>query len=130
MYIPRSKSLLLATLLFCWTAIAAVGQVNSGAITGSVQDSSGKVLIGAKVVVEPSDRQAVTDDNGQFRISNLAAGRYTLSASYVGFASYTAPLDVVAGQTANVTAVFFGELAVCHHVSQCSFGSNESDSSL
>src|ERR1700720_1158676 len=75
-------------------------QTGTGSITGTVQDAAGSVFVSAKVVLQPLGRQVATDDQGQFRYSNLPAGDYTLTASYVGFASYTSPVKVVAGQTA------------------------------
>jgi TonB-dependent receptor len=79
-------------------------QNSSGIITGSVVDPAGSILIGAKVEIEPSGRQAVTNDQGQFRISGVAAGQYTLTASYVGFSASTNSVTVTAGQTTNLVA--------------------------
>ncbi len=79
-------------------------QAGSGAITGTIVDSAGGSLIGAKVVVQPTGREVASDNQGEFRISGLPAGQYTLTASYVGFNVYTAPVTVAAGQTATVNA--------------------------
>src|ERR1700692_3534542 len=80
-------------VMFLLTAIASVSQLpaqsGSGAITGTVQDANGSILVSAKVTVEPSGRQAASNDQGQFRITNLPAGDYTLTTSYVGFAVST-----------------------------------------
>jgi len=97
---------LLATVIVSSMSLVPISaaQTNNGTITGSVQDSSGSVLISAKVVVQPSARQATTDNQGQFRISNLPAGEYTLTASYVGFTPYTTTVRVEAGATENVSA--------------------------
>ena len=76
----------------------------SGTVAGIVRDSAGLVLVSARVEVQPLGRQAVTDNQGEFRIPNLPAGAYTLTASYVGFSAYTANVTVEAGGTANVTA--------------------------
>ena len=62
-----------------------LAQVGTGTITGTIQDSAGSVFVSAKVALEPSERQVATDDQGEFRIANLPAGEYTLTASYVGF---------------------------------------------
>lgn len=78
-------------------------QTVTGTITGTIQDCSASVLISAKVVVEPSGRQAATNNQGQFRIANLPAGEYTLTASYLGFTPYTTTVKVDSGGTANVT---------------------------
>lgn len=79
-------------------------QNGSGSITGTVVDTAGGSLVGAKVVVQPTGREVASDDQGQFRISDLSAGQYTLTASYVGFHSYTGTVMVMAGQTANENA--------------------------
>ena len=81
------------------------GQTGSGTIVGTVQDSGGAALIGGKVVVQPTGRAVATDNQGEFRIANLPAGQYTLTASYVGFEALTNTVTVSAGQTAtaNVT---------------------------
>jgi TonB-dependent receptor len=104
MCIHKLMRLWICPVLIVTAGIAATGQTNSGVITGSVQDSTGKVFVGAKVVIEPSDRQAATDDQGQFRIANVPPGQYTLTATYVGFKPYTETVKVAAGQTASVTA--------------------------
>ncbi|HEX3437938.1 MAG TPA: TonB-dependent receptor [Pseudacidobacterium sp.] len=98
---------LFVVLLFSTTLFLSrlPAQTGSGAIAGTVQDSVGSVFVSAKVEIEPSGRQAATDNQGQFRISNIPAGTYTLTTSYVGFNSYATTVNVVAGQTANVTAV-------------------------
>jgi hypothetical protein len=61
-------------VLFClWVALPVSGQNAPGAIAGSVQDSAGAMLVSAKVTIQPSGRQAATDNEGQFRITNLPA---------------------------------------------------------
>jgi len=97
---------ILAGLLLSWTIFppAATAQMGNGAVAGTVQDSSGSILVSAKVTLEPSHRQAVSDNHGEFRISNLPAGEYKLTASYVGFAPFSETVKIDAGETANVNA--------------------------
>ena len=59
-------------------------------VTGIVQDSSGAVLPGATVEVSSPVliervRSAVTDSTGRYRLTNLPAGSYTLTAALTGF---------------------------------------------
>ncbi len=93
-----------ATLLCMFWAIALPAQTTTGTIAGVVQDSAGGILVSAKVVVDPLQRQAAADDEGNFRISNVPPGAYTVTASYVGFAPYTTTVNVTAGQVAEVKA--------------------------
>ena len=104
MCIQKLMRFWICSVLIISAGIVATGQTSSGVIAGSVQDSTGKVFVGAKVVIEPSDRQAATDDQGQFRIPNVPSGQYKLTATYVGFQPYTETVNVTAGQTASVTA--------------------------
>jgi TonB-dependent receptor len=101
----RLRCLLAAIIVSSMTMVSTIAaQTGNGTITGTVQDPSGSILISAKVIVEPSARQAATDNQGQFRISNLPAGEYTLTASYVGFTPYKTTVKVEAGGTINVSA--------------------------
>ncbi len=85
-------------------SLRLLAQTGTGVITGTVQDSAESALVGARVVVQPSGREVATDNQGQFRISGLAAGQYTLTVSYVGFNPYTGSVTVASGQTAAITA--------------------------
>src|ERR1700687_3996821 len=100
------QSLLIAALglLTVWTG-AVKAQGGRGVLTGTVKDSGGSVLSSAQVVVQPLNRSAVTNDQGQFRISDLPAGEYELSVTYVGFAAFSQKVQVVAGQTVTVDPV-------------------------
>ena len=61
-----------------------------GKIKGKITDlQSGEQLIGANVVVVGTSFGAATDVNGDYVISNLDAGTYTLKASYIGYKSVT-----------------------------------------
>ena len=72
-------SSVLAVILF--TAPAAYAQAS---ITGVVRDTSGAVLPGVSVeassdVLIEKVRSAVTDDTGQYRITELRPGTYTVT---------------------------------------------------
>jgi TonB-dependent receptor len=81
---------------------SALAQV--GGIAGTVKDSSGAVLPGARVQVEQGP-SAVSDAQGQFLIGNVPAGSHKLSVSYVGFAAFDASVAVSAGQVARLDPV-------------------------
>jgi len=85
-------------------AVPAAAQNGRGVIAGTVVDSGKNVLIGAVIQVSPSGQRAVSADQGNFRIPDVPAGPATLTVSYVGFADFTANVNVEAGQTANVSA--------------------------
>jgi TonB-dependent receptor len=89
--------LVFACLLACFTSARA--QNRRGAIAGTVKDSSGAVLPGALVEIQPTGKRAVTDAQGQFRISDVADGDYTLKVTYVGFTPTSEEVDVAGDQT-------------------------------
>jgi outer membrane receptor protein involved in Fe transport len=83
-------------------------QQNRGKVSGMVTDSSNAALLGARVEVHqqgPVVASVASDDQGQFTLSNLAPGSYTIVVSYVGFSSFQAPVVVNVNQVARVNAV-------------------------
>src|ERR1700676_5251204 len=86
-----------------WVAPAA-GQSGKGTITGTAKDSAGAPLPSTQIELQPLGRRVVSDDQGQFRITDVPAGEYTLTASYVGLNAFSPTVTVEAGQTVNVDA--------------------------
>jgi hypothetical protein len=81
---------LLLFLLICGVlAVSALGQLDRGAITGSVKDATGAVLPGANVTVENQNTgvktEAITNDIGNYSFPNLPIGRYSLTYAMPGF---------------------------------------------
>src|SRR5215470_9718001 len=94
---------LVVLLILATTCIPA--QERKGAITGRVMDRQHAVLQGARVELQPNRKIAVSDNQGQFTIAEVLPGHYTVTISYVGFAPFSADVDVAAGATASVDAV-------------------------
>jgi TonB-linked SusC/RagA family outer membrane protein len=71
------------------------GFLDQANISGSVTDSTGSLLIGATVTLEgqqssgnkPRSYVTQTDDFGTYKFTNIPAGEYKLTATYVGFLS-------------------------------------------
>lgn len=101
--VSRLVSLLAIAICCFWPAVLAAQQ-QKGTIAGTVTDSSGGVLKGAQISLEPVGTSLVSDVQGQFFINDLNPGSYTVTITYVGFAPFTKSVDVVANQTANVEA--------------------------
>jgi TonB-dependent receptor len=57
------------------------------------------------VEVQPLGKKVASDDQGQFRITDVPVGQYTVTASYVGFANFSTTVNVEAGQAVSVEAV-------------------------
>ena len=105
------RNLGIITLAVCMYVVvphAALGQANAG-IAGQVEDSTGGALPGVTVeVASPAlieqVRIAVTDGSGNYRITALPPGEYSVTFSLAGFSSvrregielsgdFTAPVD-------------------------------------
>jgi hypothetical protein len=76
-------------------------------VSGTVQDSNGKVVAGALVsmaTTEPSgvDRLVFTDSRGVFSFKNLVPGEYSLQVTMPRFAASQEKIRLAAGATATV----------------------------
>ena len=67
---------------------------NRGAITGRVADSSGAILQGARVQLQPSGITLTTNAWGEFTFINIPQGTYTVTISYVGFEPFSQSVTV------------------------------------
>src|SRR5258705_8650522 len=83
-------------------AVSAVfaQDVTKGVIGGTVTDSTGATVPGAKVTVtgQTGERTETSDENGVFRIDNLTPGTYTVKVEQKGFKSSVANVTVNVGR--------------------------------
>jgi Carboxypeptidase regulatory-like domain/TonB dependent receptor/TonB-dependent Receptor Plug Domain len=104
----RSLRPLMAALLvvICGTLLVAQSTTD-GAIGGTVYDTNGAVVPGAKITVHNNgtnaEQNAVTDDSGFYRVTKLQPGSYTVTVNQQGFAPYKAEQVIV--QVGSVTDV-------------------------
>jgi len=99
---PRKIAAFAILLLSIFASSAALGQSGKGIISGAVKDSAGAVLQGAKIELQPQVRPITSDGQGEFTITEVDPGTYSVTISYVGFAPYTGSVTVAAGQTIRV----------------------------
>jgi TonB-dependent receptor len=94
-------------------ASLALGSASAqvGSIAGTVKDSSGAVLPGARIELQQKGPSAVSDAQGQFLISNLQTGSYNVTVSYVGFTDLKTTVNVAPGQVAHLDATLQVETA-------------------
>jgi outer membrane receptor protein involved in Fe transport len=94
-------TLFFVMVLVSLVAGAATGEnpgSSNGSVNGTVKDAAGAVLQGAQIVLQPTATTVATDAQGNFLISDVKPGTYTVTISYVGFASSVATIVVSAGQ--------------------------------
>jgi len=75
----------------------------TGSISGQVLDDTKMPIPGVSILIDGSTRITVTDNNGNYKISDLNSGTYTLTAKYIGFATTKLTANVGAS---NVTLNF------------------------
>jgi hypothetical protein len=66
---------------------------SAGAVTGTVVDASGAAVAGARIALshegQPSSRQALSGDDGQFSFAGVEPGPFELTIAATGFAAQT-----------------------------------------
>ncbi len=96
----RSMKVLLVALF-----LPMIVQAQTGMVAGTVTDSkTGEALAGANVIIEGTTLGAAADVDGNYSISNVAAGTVTVSASVIGYEDGSQTVNVPEGGT--VTASF------------------------
>jgi hypothetical protein len=85
--------LLATTLIVMFFGMTSQAQVLYGTLTGTAIDRSGAVVANATVTVTNQDTGAVrittTGQRGDYRVTNLLPGTYTISLQQTGFAGFT-----------------------------------------
>jgi hypothetical protein len=94
-----SSLFLVLSLIVLALSAASLAQELAATLTGTVTDASGAVVPGATVVVHNNEtgtdvRNMITGSSGGFNITNLPAGRYTVTVNNAGFQTYVAK-DVI-----------------------------------
>jgi TonB-dependent receptor len=92
-------------LCFCLLGTLVFAQSGKGSLRGRVADSADAVLQGAQVELLPSAGTVTTNEQGEFTITNLNPGTYTVMISYVGFEPFTQEVTITAGKNTQLKAV-------------------------
>src|SRR6185295_20028832 len=95
---PRSLAVALQIVLLCGSLSAR--QVR-GTIQGRVADEQKGAIVNADVVVKDAsglERRTKTNSRGEYIVSDLAPGMYTVTVTFFGFATYeTTDVEIKAG---------------------------------
>lgn len=108
----------LLTTAFLWLLSIGIAFGQSGSISGTVTDAqSGNVLPGANVVIKELQRGSPVNSQGKYKISNVPAGSYTLTVSFIGYNKTTKTVKVASGEQSKVNfalqqGVNLGEVVV------------------
>ncbi len=97
---------IIAALALCLLSVAGLAAQQTGTVTGRVTDAeSGAPIAGAGIEVQSAGGRiagtGLSDQQGNFRITNVPAGTYSLVFSHLGYRSARVPdVRIVAGETA------------------------------
>jgi carboxypeptidase family protein len=101
----KRTSVISAFLVFF--AFAVQAQNPRGSLRGTVQDATGARIPSAKIVVRSLDstieRQATSEDRGEFRVDDLNPGSYHVAVNATGFAEAQAEVSVEVSSVREVT---------------------------
>ncbi len=76
-------------------------QSGSGAIEGRVFNAAtGSALVNARVTLEGTTREAITDETGSYRFGNVPPGPAKIAVTYLGMTPQSATVNVPAGGSA------------------------------
>ncbi|HEX3006054.1 MAG TPA: TonB-dependent receptor [Bacteroidales bacterium] len=81
------KALIVCLCLVVTCVIHTSGQ-ETYELTGVVKDTNGNPVPGTIIRLNAPPRVVATDNNGQFSLSSLPKGEYSLHASFVGYIAY------------------------------------------
>ena len=99
---PFGLVALLAALMILVPGMVAAQSTVTGAISGTVTDSSGAVIAGATISLKSSDTGTVlvatSSTTGTYQLTLLKPGSYTLAVSQSGFKQLAQPTEVLLGQ--------------------------------
>lgn len=97
------------TVMVCLVG-AGTAFAQSGTLTGTVtEEDSGEPIIGANIFLEELQRGATTDIQGEFEISNIDYGTYTLRISYIGYDSQEQQI-IIDGPETNIDVSLVSQL--------------------
>ncbi|MEW6736644.1 MAG: TonB-dependent receptor [Acidobacteriota bacterium] len=132
----RIVPLLISTflLLYGYPVFAQSGSTTASA-TGTVRDQQGKTIknavINFKKISTNLEREAISDENGLFNISQLPPGTYDLTASATDFRPETLRLDLTLGTTTVIEVVLkVGEVGEVILVKNTDEGRTESSTNI
>ncbi len=94
-------------LLINLLTLSLLAQNPRGSLRGTVQDASGARIPSAKVVAQmlgsSGQREATSEDRGEFRLDDLLPGNYRITASAAGFAPAQADVTVAVATVRDIT---------------------------
>src|SRR5712691_5281091 len=95
----RQLSIVLALPVLALFFIPKTTAAQGGTIRGRIADSTGVPIAQAVIVLDPGGLRATSRDNGDYVISRVPSGSYTVRVRRLGYVTPAASVTVAEGQT-------------------------------
>src|SRR5215831_4472581 len=118
------KGLLLAALMALLASAVALGQTPTATLSGVVKDASGALVPNVKITAKNAStgatRDAMTDSEGRYSLTNLGPGQYEVRAERAGFktAAQSGVILTVGGAAVLDLTIQIGEVSEIVEVKQ------------
>jgi len=100
------QRILFVFIILAFGAHAALhGQSQKATLSGHVSDASHAVIQSARVVVNPGNLVTTSNELGDFVVTGLAPGSYTVTVTSAGFSEFQKTVALSPGQTTALDAV-------------------------
>jgi TonB-dependent receptor len=101
MRLHRTLSLFGAALLVALTAMEGTAQATPGdaVLTGQVLGQDRQPLVGAVITLESTNRRALSNEAGYYRVTGVPAGSVEITVSHIGYDPVTVTVTARSGET-------------------------------
>ncbi|MCI9846630.1 TonB-dependent receptor [Flavobacterium pectinovorum] len=93
------------TYLIVLLAFFNIGQAQNANITGKIISENNEAVSYASISIKNLKKNTVSDDNGNFEITNLVPGSYTVSFSAMGFSDFEKTIELHENENAEVSII-------------------------
>jgi iron complex outermembrane receptor protein len=108
---------ILLAFIFLSNAVMANDEVEkNGSIRGHVRSSDGKPAAYVTVGLKSTNKTTMTDEEGNFRLSGIKPGTYTLHISHVGLATEEQQVVITEGKQTEITVILHENAAQLNEV--------------
>lgn len=90
-------------LRVCWFVLGLSSHTSPDTITGHVVDTAHHGIAGVTVSLVELHRSTTSDSSGHFSFGEIAAGRFTLVASLIGYAPAVRPIEIPRESAVEIT---------------------------
>jgi TonB-linked SusC/RagA family outer membrane protein len=119
------KNLKFACILIIASYINISALSQSTSIKGNVKDSGGLSISGANIFVKGTTMGAITDNYGDYILSNLPSGEQNIVCSYIGFTNLEKVITIVSGQTQMLDFVISADVKLLEELVIVGYGTQK-----